>query len=424
MGSVYKMKIVTMGLGYIGLPTALMFAKYGLDVLGVDISKSIVDQLNSGIVSIEEPGLEGFLLDALTKNKFKASLLVEKGDVFIVAVPTPNKPDQFGSCDLSYVNQALNAILPFVESGNTIIVESTVAPRTMEDVVQPFFEQAGFKVGEDIFLVHCPERVLPGQILHELVHNNRIIGGITEKCTEKGKQIYGTFVEGNLWSSTASIAELSKLMENTYRDVNIALANELVQVGEKLNIDVLEVIKLANQHPRVNIHQPGPGVGGHCLAVDPYFIVASAPEETKLIQTARQINNQVPEFIVKKVQEIMKKYKGKTITVLGLAYKGNIGDIRESPAIKIVNQLRELVGYEIRTYDPHVKQADTKSLAEAIDKSDLALILCDHNEFKELPQEVLNLMNQLVLFDTKNCYMNVTDFENHYTLGTISSEIS
>lgn len=417
------MKIVTIGLGYIGLPTALMFAKHGQDVLGVDISKPIVDQLNSGIVSIEEPGLEVLLSDALTKNKFKASLFLEKGDVFIVAVPTPNKQDQFGSCDLSYIAQALNAIVAVVQSGNTIIIESTVAPRTMEDFVQPFFEQAGFKVGEDIFLVHCPERVLPGQILYELVHNNRIIGGITENCTEKGKKIYETFVKGNLWISTASIAELSKLMENTYRDVNIALANELVQIGEKLNIDALEVIELANQHPRVNIHQPGPGVGGHCLAVDPYFVVASAPEETKLIQVARQINKQMPGFIVQKVQDIMEKNKGKTITVLGLAYKGNIGDVRESPAIKIVNQLRESTDYDIRTYDPHVKQADTKNLEEAFDKSDLALILCDHNEFKEFPHEVLNLMNQQVLFDTKNYYANNADFEHYYTLGTISSEI-
>ncbi|MEG0256180.1 nucleotide sugar dehydrogenase [Vagococcus sp.] len=417
------MKIVTIGLGYIGLPTSLIFAKHGMDVLGVDISKDIVEQLNAGIVSIEEPGLEILLSEVLAKNKFKASLTFEEGDVFIVAVPTPNNSDRFGSCDLSYINQALNGMLPYVQSGNTIIVESTVAPRTMEDVVQPFFEKAGFKVGEDIFLVHCPERVLPGQILHELVYNNRIIGGITEKCTKKGQEIYGTFVKGNLLGAKASTAELSKLMENTYRDVNIALANELVQIGERLNIDSLEVIDLANQHPRVNIHQPGPGVGGHCLAVDPYFVVASAPEETKLIQTARQINSQMPNFIVQKVQEIMKKNNGKIITVLGLAYKGNIGDIRESPAIQIVNQLEKLSNYEIRTYDPHVKQVEMKTLTESLHKSDLALILCDHDEFKKLSPEVRSMMNNSILFDTKNCYTNYADFKTYYTLGTISTEI-
>lgn len=416
------MKIVTIGLGYIGLPTALIFAKHGMDVLGVDISKDIIDQLNSGIVPIEEPGLEVLLSEVVAKNKFKASLTFEQGDVFIVAVPTPNNPDRFGSCDLSYVNQALNEMLPHVRSGNTIIVESTVAPRTMEDVVQPFFEKAGFKVGEDIFLVHCPERVLPGQILHELVYNNRIIGGITEKCTEKGQKIYGSFVKGNLLGAKASTAELSKLMENTYRDVNIALANELVQIGEKLNIDSLEVIDLANQHPRVNIHQPGPGVGGHCLAVDPYFIVASAPKETKLIQTARQINSQMPNFIVQKVQDIMKKNNGKIITVLGLAYKGNIGDIRESPAVQIVTQLEKLSDYEIRTYDPHVEQVEMKTLTEALHKSDLALILCDHDEFKKLSQEVRSMMNNSILFDTKNCYKNYADFKTYYTMGTISAK--
>ncbi|MBC1406188.1 nucleotide sugar dehydrogenase, partial [Listeria welshimeri] len=206
---------------------------------------------------------------------------------------------------------------------------------------------------------------LPGQILHELVHNNRIIGGVTETCTEKGKEIYGLFVEGKLLGATASTAELSKLMENTYRDVNIALANELVQISDKLGIDALSVIEMANQHPRVNIHQPGPGVGGHCLAVDPYFIVAEAPKEARLIRQAREINSHMPHFIVRKVLDIMEENNGKTITVLGLAYKGNVDDMRESPSLQIVNQLKSLTDYDIRTFDPYVANSDAYSLESA-----------------------------------------------------------
>lgn len=414
------MKIVIIGLGYIGLPTSLMFAKHGVKVLGVDVTKKIVDQLNNGIVAIEEPGLDRLLHDALSKKNFKASLLPESGDVFIIAVPTPNKVDEYGSCDLSYIKQALDAILPYLEFGNTVIIESTVAPRTMEDIIQPFFEHAGFDIGTSLFLVHCPERVLPGQILLELVHNNRIIGGITNECTEKGKQIYSLFVEGALWGTEASVAELSKLMENTYRDVNIALANELVQIGTKLDIDALEVIKMANHHPRVNIHQPGPGVGGHCLAVDPYFIVSSAPKESQIIQVARKINSNMPQFIIQNILDIISEIKGKTITILGLAYKGNVDDIRESPAIEIVKELKKLTDLDIRTYDPYVNKSNTETVKEALENSDLAVILCNHDEFKKISQSLINSMRKAVLFDTKNCCSVPHYFDNYYTLGSLA----
>lgn len=415
------MKVVTVGLGYIGLPTSLMFAKHGAEVVGVDVSKRVVDFLNAGQVPIEEPFLQDYLTDALSKKNFKASLTPERGDVFIVAVPTPNAPDEFGSCDLTYVKQATEAILPHLERGNTIIIESTIAPRTTEDVIQPMIEKEGFLVGEDIYLVHCPERVLPGQILHELVHNNRIIGGVTETCTEKGKEIYGLFVEGKLLGATASTAELSKLMENTYRDVNIALANELVQISDKLGIDALSVIEMANQHPRVNIHQPGPGVGGHCLAVDPYFIVAEAPKEARLIRQAREINSHMPHFIVRKVLDIMEENNGKTITVLGLAYKGNVDDMRESPSLQIVNQLKSLTDYDIRTFDPYVANSDAYSLESALISSDLALVLTDHDVFKEIPAHMIRTMNTPVLFDTKNCVSKDAMFRTHYTLGNLST---
>ncbi|WP_439442933.1 nucleotide sugar dehydrogenase [Listeria aquatica] len=413
------MKIVTVGLGYIGLPTALMFAKHGVNVVGVDISKNIVQQLNQGIVQIEEPGVQELLQTVLEKKLFRASLVPDHADAFIIAVPTPNARDQYGSCDLQYVKQALDTILPFVHFGNTIVIESTISPRTMDDVVTPFFEEAGFEIGSNLFLVHCPERVLPGNILHELVFNDRIIGGITPECTKKGKILYQTFVRGELLETEAKVAELSKLMENTYRDVNIALANELVQIGTKLKINALDVIRLANRHPRVNLHQPGPGVGGHCLAVDPYFIVAAAPKEAKLINQGREINSSMPQFILKQVVKIMEMNSGTKITILGQAYKGNIDDIRESPAIHIAEQLRLLTEYKIAIYDPHVQEENDETLKQAFEGSDLVLVLCDHDEFKKIAVENIQLMKTRMAFDTKNIISNGMDFENYYTLGNI-----
>ncbi|MBC1520353.1 nucleotide sugar dehydrogenase [Listeria aquatica] len=413
------MKIVTVGLGYIGLPTALMFAKHGVNVVGVDISKNIVQQLNQGIVQIEELGVQELLQTVLEKKLFQASLVPDHADAFIIAVPTPNARDQYGSCDLQYVKKALDTILPFVHFGNTIVVESTISPRTMDDVVTPFFEEAGFEIGSNLFLVHCPERVLPGNILHELVFNDRIIGGITPECTKKGKILYQTFVRGELLETEAKVAELSKLMENTYRDVNIALANELVQIGTKLKINALDVIRLANRHPRVNLHQPGPGVGGHCLAVDPYFIVAAAPKEAKLINQGREINSSMPQFILKQVVKIMEMNSGTKITILGQAYKGNIDDIRESPAIHIAEQLRLLTEYKIAIYDPHVQEENDETLKQAFEGSDLVLVLCDHDEFKKIAVENIQLMKTRMAFDTKNIISNGMDFDNYYTLGNI-----
>lgn len=415
------MKIVTIGLGYIGLPTAIMFANYEQQVIGVDIQSEVVNSLKNGQVHIEEPGLQEALTCAVTSGNFKAQTQVEKADVFIVAVPTPNKKDRYKSCDLTYVVSAVNSLIPFLEKGNTVIVESTIAPRTTEDVLLPLIEEAGFKVGEDIFLVHCPERVLPGKILQELRYNNRIIGGVTEACTNMGKEIYGIFVKGELISSSASAAELSKLMENTYRDVNIALANELAKIGDELAIDSLEVIEMANKHPRVNIHSPGPGVGGHCLAVDPYFISSMAPTVTPLIQQARQINSTMPVFIVGKVEQLMTKIGGKKITVLGVTYKGNVDDIRESPALEIVELLKEKKDYELSIFDPHVeKEWIEKEFKNAVMNSDLLLVLTDHDEFKKIDVDQLVQMRQKVVFDTKNIFEKNSVIQ-FISLGNLSS---
>ncbi|MBC1474474.1 nucleotide sugar dehydrogenase [Listeria grandensis] len=415
------MKINVMGLGYIGLPTALIFAKYGANVVGVDISKEIVEKLNAGEVHIEEPGISAMLQRVVDAGNFKASMTPEKADVFIIAVPTPNRQDVFKSCDLTYVKQAMLSILPYLKAGNTVIIESTVSPRTTEGVIKVMIEQAGFTVGQDIYLVHCPERVLPGKILEELIFNNRIIGGVTEACTKRGKEIYELFVRGELIGSTASAAELSKLMENTYRDVNIALANELVKVGDALNIDALQVIEMANRHPRVNIHQPGPGVGGHCLAVDPYFIISEAPEQTTLIQAARQVNNAMPQFVIDKVQDLMRHYQSKTLTILGVSYKGNTDDIRESPAMTIYKGLQALDEFDIRVYDPHVTQSFiTPDLKTALKESELALILCDHDVFRSLVPEAFSSMKKKIIFDTKNCIELTEVSIDKYNMGNFN----
>lgn len=402
------MKLCTMGLGYIGLPTSIMFAKHGVEVVGVDRIPEIVTTLNAGHIHIEEPGLAEWLAEVVTNKTFRASLQPEEADVFLVAVPTPNKQDVHKSCDLTYVVQATEQILPFVQKGNVIIIESTIAPRSMEDYIAPLVERAGFIIGKDVFLVHCPERVLPGQIFHELVFNNRVVGGMTEACTNAGALVYETFVKGDIIRTDASTAEMAKLMENTFRDVNIALANELAQVCFSLNINVLDVIRMANKHPRVNIHQPGPGVGGHCLAVDPHFIVAKSPNLAKMISFGRETNTAMPEFIVHCVNLLTKHIPVPKIAVFGLAYKGNVDDLRESPAINIVNLLMKQKNVEVTFHDPHVQPSKMPvvSAEEAVRNAHLLLILTDHQEFKEMDYNALaKQMARKMVFDTRNCIL-------------------
>ncbi|WP_226529255.1 nucleotide sugar dehydrogenase [Metabacillus niabensis] len=414
------MKICTVGLGYIGLPTSIMFAKHDVEVVGVDVKPEVIDSLNAGKIHIEEPGLQEALEEVVAKGTFKAALQPEKADAFIVAVPTPNNDDEHKSCDLNYVLSAVKNVIPFLQQGNVLIVESTIGPRSMDDHVKPLVEEAGFVVGKDIFLVHCPERVLPGQIMHELIYNNRIVGGITPACTEAGAMVYSTFVKGEIIRTDAKTAEMSKLMENTFRDVNIALANELTKVCNELDINALDVIQMANKHPRVNLHTPGPGVGGHCLAVDPYFIVAKAPETAKLINLSREINVSMPHYVVENVNKLMENANGKVVTIFGLTYKGNVDDIRESPAMEILELLKEEGKYEVRAFDPHVeKDFVISNMEEAVQSSDLVLILSDHNEFKELNWDQLKGMNTKQIFDTKNVVKNSSDEFNYINFGTL-----
>lgn len=404
------MKLCVIGLGYIGLPTAAVFANEGFEVVGVDKNQEIANTLNQGQIHIEEPGL-GELVEKVVKNgAFRASTIAEDADVFIVAVPTPNNDDEFKSCDLTYVMNATEQVLEYVIKGNTIIIESTIAPRTMDDYIVPLVESKGFIVGEDIFLVHCPERVLPGKIIFELENNNRIIGGITKACSDKGAMIYQTFVKGEIIKTDAKTAEMSKLMENTYRDVNIALSNELTKICNKLEIDVLDVISMANKHPRVNLHSPGPGVGGHCLAVDPYFIVSKAPDDAKIIRNSREVNNSMKEYVYNKIKELTNENSDPVIGILGITYKGNVDDIRESPAIDIIEMLNK-DKYTLLIHDPFVKDNPSINLTtqeNVLKNSDLIVVLSDHNEFKNISFEnILTTSGENVkIFDTKNIIKN------------------
>ena len=408
------MKICIMGQGYIGLPTAALFTRSHCEVVGVDINEKIIENLNKGIIHIEEPGITDIIKNAIKLKVYKASLTPEKADAFIITVPTPYISENY-SCDLSYVITACETIIPYLEKGNTVIIESTIAPMSTDETIKPIFEKAGFTIGKDLYLAHCPERVLPGKIIHELVHNDRIIGGVTPECAVKASEVYGQFVEGNLMLTEAKTAELSKCMENTFRDVNIALANELAKICAEIGVNALDVIKLANKHPRVNLHSPGPGVGGHCLAIDPYFIYAKAPETAKIIKLARDTNNSMPDFVCENVKKIIPKGK---IAVFGVSYKGNTGDDRESPAYEIIAKLS--TNYEIAIHDPHIENPDFVSFAKAVENADLILILCDHNEFKHLDYNFIskNMANP-VIFDTKNIIKKVPNKIKLFNYGNL-----
>lgn len=415
-----NVKLTTVGLGYIGLPTSIMFAKHGVDVLGVDVNIEAVESLNRGQIHIEEPGLQEAFEEVIESGNFKASLTPREADAFIIAVPTPNNDDQYESCDISIVMKATESIVPYLKKGNTVIVESTIAPRTIDDHVKPYIESQGYIIGEDLYLVHCPERVLPGKILEELVYNNRIIGGVTPACIEAGKRVYSTFVKGEMIETNARTAEMSKLMENTYRDLNIALANELAKISDHLNINVLDVIEMANKHPRVNIHLPGPGVGGHCLAVDPYFIIAKDPENSPLIQTGRRINRSMPMFVVDKVKHILSELNAEKVTVFGLTYKGDVDDIRESPAFDIYELLRERLHINVVAYDPHVKlDFVEKDMEKAVEGASLVLVLSDHSEFKTLRDQHFKNMKHRIIFDTKNVIPDAFEEVDYYNYGNL-----
>ncbi|MDY0236060.1 MAG: nucleotide sugar dehydrogenase [Gudongella sp.] len=416
-------KITVVGLGYIGLPTAAVMAKKGLNVLGYDINKRVVESLNKGKIIIEEPGLDELVKEVVESGKLRGINNFEKSDVFIISVPTPIKADK--TADISYVEMAVEAIVPFLEKGNIVVLESTSPPGTTEDVVVSILEKSGLIVGEELFVAHSPERVLPGKIIQELVENDRIIGGINEKSTQLVKEIYEVFVEGEIFTTDSKTAEMTKLMENTFRDVNIALANELAILSENMGINAWEVIKFANKHPRVNLHQPGPGVGGHCIAVDPWFVIEGQPE-AKLIRQAREINDNTPNRVMKKIESLMDSTQGK-ITILGVTYKPNVDDTRESPIIKLIDKLREDTKFELAVHDPHAKRDIFKykdilvdDLEEAVKNSELIVLGVNHLEYKDLDFESLGrLMKNRVVYDTRNFLNEKELIENGFRVNII-----
>lgn len=396
-------KIVVMGLGYIGLPTASMLATKGHQVLGVDVNAQAVDTINSGRIHIVEPDLDILVKSAVNSGNLKASLTPEEGDTFILAVPTPFKEVDGNpkAPDLTYVEAATRIIAPYLREDNLVILESTSPVGTTERVQEIIVSMRPELAGK-IHTAHCPERVLPGQILRELVDNDRIIGGTTKAAVAKAKALYKTFCNGAILETDSRTAEMSKLVENSFRDVNIAFANELSVVCDRLGINVWETIALANRHPRVNILQPGPGVGGHCIAVDPWFIVASAPDEARLIRTAREVNDAKPDWVIAKVKAKAARFHEPVIGCLGLTFKANIDDMRESPSIDIVAHLHQLGIGKIMACDPNVRKEKAPfplyDLKSVIKEADILLLLVDHDEFKDIDPQVIK---DKVVIDTK-----------------------
>lgn len=393
-------KICVLGLGYIGLPTAAVLATHGFKVLGVDTDDTVVEVLNGGEVHIEEPGLRTLVQAAVRSGNLKAEIKPSAANVFIIAVPTPLRGV---GIDLSYVEAATESIVAYIKRGDLVLLESTVSPGTTAELVAPILERSGLKAGSDFYLAHCPERVLPGNILREFVENDRIIGGITTECARRAQELYTQFISGRCWLTDAASAEMAKLVENTFRDVNIAFANELARVCTKLGLDVWEVIGLANRHPRVSILRPGPGVGGHCLAVDPWFIVEKAPQEARLIRRSREINDGQPEHVVDLIGELVGGMSQPKVTVLGVAYKANVDDTRESPALGVVRKLSE-TDWNWAIVDPHVRRLpwQLSTLEEGCSGSDLLVLLTDHDEFKSMsPEQLGRLMRTRQVLDTR-----------------------
>lgn len=399
-------KICILGLGYIGLPTASTFATHGVKVVGVDVNPQIIEGLKKGQVHLYEPGLREVVLSALNSGNLTVQPQPEPADAFIIAVPTPFYDDK--RADMRFVTSAAEAIVPHLTRGSLVVLESTSPPRTTVDLVRPILERSGLKAGVDFKLAYSPERVLPGQILRELVENARVIGGIDPASAEAGRDLYATFVKGEIVLTDATTAEMVKLMENTYRDVNIAIANEFSRLAERFGIDVWEAISIANRHPRVKILNPGPGVGGHCISVDPWFLVEAAPDLTPLISTSRKVNDSQPEFVVKLVEKALGGLKGKRIAALGLSYKPDVDDLRESPAIEIVHLLNK-AGAIVTAYEPFKKDAQlpgahsVESLSEAIRDAEALLLLVNHTELRKLDfADVVRQTAARTLIDTVN----------------------
>ncbi|MCY7294391.1 UDP-N-acetyl-D-mannosamine dehydrogenase [Alteromonas sp. a30] len=404
-------KISVVGLGYIGLPTAAMFASHEKAVLGIDVNENAVNTINAGQIHIIEPDLDIVVRESVEKGFLRASSTPEPADAFLIAVPTPFKADK--QPDLSYIEAACKAIAPVLEKGNVLVLESTSPVGATKQMAYWIAEMrpdlalpdSVNSTEHDIFIAHCPERVLPGHVMRELVENDRVIGGMSRLCAEKARSLYQIFVKGECVLTDTDTAEMAKLTENAFRDTNIAFANELSIICDELNIDVWELISIANRHPRVNILQPGPGVGGHCIAVDPWFIVSKTPELARLITTAREVNSHKPEWTINKIRASLQQKaidlqvppNQVKIAFLGAAFKANIDDLRESPALDIIKAFSSDLD-SVMVVEPNIdsiqgveKLADTKlvSLEKAIETADILVLLVEHKEFIAVPVERL-----------------------------------
>ena len=400
-----EQKVVVVGLGYIGLPTAAVIARAGAHVLGLDVNQSVVDTVNEGRVHIEEVDLHGLVQGVVDRRRLRASVMPEPADAFVIAVPTPIR--EGNAPDISYVLDAARTIAPVLKSGDLVILESTSPVGTTDQVAallaaaRPDLKVPGHCTGTpDLYIAYCPERVLPGRILIELIENDRVIGGITPRCARRAMGFYRSFVRGACLTTTARVAEMVKLVENSYRDVNIAFANELSMIAEEMGVDVWEVIRLANRHPRVNILQPGPGVGGHCIAVDPWFLVAGAPDTAHIIRTAREVNEAKTDFVIgraiRQVETLLEADPAAKVACLGLAFKPNIDDFRESPAVTVAAALARRFGRTVQLVEPYARAlpmdfagtgAELVELDDALNDCALLIVLVDHDMFRSIPLE-------------------------------------
>jgi len=409
------LKVAVLGLGYIGLPTAAVIARTGVQVLGIDVSQSVVDTVNSGKVHIEEVDLDGLVSGVVARGNLRAATMIEPADIFVIAVPTPFGENH--APNIGYVLQAATTVAAVLKAGDVVILESTSPVGTTEKVrdllaqLRPDLKVPG-KTGDgaDIAIAYCPERVLPGRILVELINNDRVIGGITPRCARKALAFYRRFVRGACVTTTSRAAEMTKLTENAFRDVNIAFANELSLVADTMGVDVWEVIRLANRHPRVNILSPGPGVGGHCIAVDPWFLVSAAPEQTPLIRTAREVNDGKVAHTIDRAAALIDRLPGVPVACLGLAFKANIDDFRESPALKVAADLAHRFGERIRIVEPYADRlpaafdgsaARLIDIDAAIESCPIMIVLVDHEVFKSVPLD--ERVDKLV-YDTRGIW--------------------
>ena len=374
-------KIVVIGTGYVGLPLAIMLAYSGYEVIGVDIEENIISAINKDVLHLAEEDIKRMFQEPQVKKNLRAQKTPCEADVFVISVPTP-LDEKKRIADLSQVIAATESVLPYLRSGNLVIVESTVPPLTCKEIIAPLLEKTGLKIGQEVFLCHCPERILPGNVFEEIVHNDRVIGGLDDRASQMAREVYASFVKGNLYLTDDVTAELVKLMENTYRDVNIALANEFAAVAEGLGVDIMQAIELVNKHPRVDVLSPGIGTGGHCIPIDPWFIKQVDPVNSRLIHTARLINDDVPLKIAAKIRNALRDMKNPRIVALGITYKPDTYDVRNSPALRIIDLLKA-DGYEVEAYDPLAEGYQYSSAKDIAKGADCLVVLVEHQPIKE-----------------------------------------